>query len=363
MAITIYGALGLDAAENRREYVNTLGQRAVYDAVNQVLADHATDLEMAMRVFVERTTDEHKTKYILPGGGRLQRGVRQGRAGAVKAQGEWDVAYPLEDFGAQISADRVAWAYMRMEDLDVHVTTVISQDINTVRYELLSAIFNNTDRTFEDENKGTLTVKRLANGDSVLYPPVIGSETPATENHYIETNYASASISDVNNPIKTIVDELEEHFGTPTGGSQIAVFINPAESAKISALADFVDYTPYSVNPGQDTDTVTNVPEVLQGGTWRIIGTWKGAWIVEWRFLPANYLIGVHLDAPAPLVMRVDPDFTGLGTGLQLVSESDTHPFSSSHYSHRFGIGAGNRLNGVVLELGTGGSYSVPAGY
>jgi hypothetical protein len=61
--------------------------------------------------------------------------------------------------------------------------------------------------------------------------------------------------------------------------------------------------------------------------------------------------------------MRVDPASTGLGQGLQLVAESDTHPFSASHYSHRFGLGAGNRLNGVVMELGTGGTYSIPSGY
>lgn len=359
----IYGALGVDPAVSRREFANTIGQRAVYDAVNQVLSVHSNDLAQSLAVFVEKETWEHKFKYILPGGGRLQRNNRQGRALAVNAQGEWNVALPLEDFGAQIAADRVAWGYMRLEDLDVHLKTVITQDINTVRYELFKAIVNSTAATFEDEHKGTLTIERLANGDGVLYPPVIGSEAPAAENHYLESGYAASAISDTNDPLITIINELEEHFGTPNGGSEIAIFINQAQTAKITALANFVEYTANHVVPGDNTPVVSNIPEVLQGGSWRYLGTYNGAHVLEWRIIPANYLLGVHLEAPAPLIMRVDPEDTGLGTGLQLVSESDTHPFSASHYSHRFGFGVGNRLNGVVMELGTGGTYTPPAGF
>jgi len=52
-----------------------------------------------------------------------------------------------------------------------------------------------------------------------------------------------------------------------------------------------------------------------------------------------------------------------LGDGLQLVAKENAFPFEASFWRHRFGIGGGNRLNGVVLEFGTGGSYSIPAAY
>jgi hypothetical protein len=102
-----------------------------------------------------------------------------------------------------------------------------------------------------------------------------------------------------------------------------------------------------------------NVPNVPG----KVIGYCNGAWVSVWYWIPANYLVGVHLEAPAPLLMRVDPPDTGLGSGLQLVIEDQDYPFKVSHYRHRFGVGAGNRLNAVVLEFGTGGTYSVPGGY
>jgi hypothetical protein len=89
----------------------------------------------------------------------------------------------------------------------------------------------------------------------------------------------------------------------------------------------------------------------------------KGAWLVEWRFIPANYMVAVHAEEAKPLLMRVDPADTGLGTGLQLVANDADFPFVSSFWRHRFGVGVGNRLNGAVMELGTGGTYSVPSGY
>jgi len=114
------------------------------------------------------------------------------------------------------------------------------------------------------------------------------------------------------------------------------------------------------IQPGDDTATVFGLPAGLPG---RILGTVSGAWVVEWRHLPATYTVSIHLDAPAPLAMRVDPTYTGLGSGLQLVSTNDKYPFSESFYSHRFGVAAANRLNGVVMEIAAGGTYSVPTGY
>jgi hypothetical protein len=107
-----------------------------------------------------------------------------------------------------------------------------------------------------------------------------------------------------------------------------------------------------------------NIPIGLPAGVpGRVRGLCDGVWIVEWRWLPANYSITIHADAPKPLIMREDPPETGLNGGLKLVAEDENFPFRSSYYSHRFGFGAGNRLNGVIMEIAAGGSYTVPTGY
>lgn len=356
----LLGLLNISEAAADRTFVNVIGQRQVYDAVQKMLSDFNAELAKIKGVFVESQTSDHKFKYKLPGGGRLQRRGGLTTTGAVKAQGEWTIELPLEDFGAAFGGDDISLAYMTAKELDRHLDTVFIQDVNTVRFEILKALFNNTARPFSDEIRGSLTISPIANGDSVLYPPVLGSESEATENHFIESGYLASAISDSNNPLVTIVNELEEHFGAPSGGSNIVVFINNAETAKISALTSFDEVIDRYVNPGDNVNTLTGLPASLPG---RIIGRANGAWVSEWRWMPANYMFGMHLEAPAPLMERVDPADTGLGTGFQLVAEDEEYPLKTSHYRHRFGLGVGNRLNGVVVELGNGGTYTIPTAY
>jgi hypothetical protein len=355
----IFGLLGYNDSD--RVYLSTVGQSVVYDAANELLARHNAELDSALGVFVDETTDDHKRRYKLPGGGRLQRVGPQSAAAVTKATGAWDVAFRLEEFAAGWGSDRVEFAYMTLQDLDRHLSTIMQQNVNTVRFELLKALMNNTQDTFVDPMWGSLSIEPLANGDSVVYPPVLGSESEAAEDHYLESGYAAASISDANDPIVTIVDDLEHHFGAATGGSNIVIFVNNAQRSQIGGLTDFDPVVDRFISPGTQTATPDGLPGNVPG---RTLGRHNaGAWIVEWRWIPANYCVGVHLDAPGPLIKRTDPAYTGLPAGLALVKEDDVHPFTNSHYSHRFGFGAGNRLNGVVVELGTGGTYSIPSAY
>jgi len=354
----IFGHLNI--SDTDRVFATTPGQATIWQAVQDYLTAWNTELNNATALFVDTVTANFKERYKLPGGGYLQRRNSEGRYGTVKPTGQWDVAYPLEDFGASMGWNDVDIAYMTVQELERTVLTITAQSINTVRFEMLKALLNNTARTFVDPLNGSLTIQPLANGDSVVYPPVQGSDAEATETHYLESGYATASISDTNNPIKTIVDDLEEHFGVPTGGSNIAVMINNAETAKVTAITGFVPVSDRFVNPGDDTAVPTGLPSTLPG---KVLGRLSGAWVLEWRRLPATYMVGTHLDVPKPLKQRIDPADTGLGVGLQLVATDDEFPFTQSFWRHRFGFGVGNRLNGVVMEMGTGGSYSIPTGY
>lgn len=354
----IFGLLGL--AETDRSYVSVIGQQVVYEAAQRFLADRAADIDAIESVFIDRETSDHAFRYKLPGSGRLQERSGQVPSAPVKAAGSWDVGFPLRDYGATFVSDDVSLAYMNIQELALHLDTVVNQDINSRRYELLKAILNNTARSFADPIWGTVTVQPLAlASDGVLYPPVLGSETEATDTHHLETGYASASISDTNNPLVTGVDELEEHFGSGTGGENIVCFINNAQTAKIKALTDFDEVVDRFIRAG---DSI-NIPQNLPNVPGKIIGRGSGAWVVEWRFMPANYMFFQHLEAPAPIVRRIDPEDTGLPRGLNLIARESMSPLEKAHYRHRFGLGVGNRLNGVVLELGTGGTYSIPSGY
>lgn len=352
----IFGVLGINDTD--RVWLSTLGQRAIYDAIQTVLAQHNADLNAALGVFVEGTTSDHTFRYKLPGSGRLQEMGTQSQPAAVKASGGWDVAFPLRGYGAQFAGNRVDMAYMSTQDLNRHLDTIMQQDINTVRFEMLKALFNNTARTFVDPLWGSLTIQPLANNDSVVYPPVLGSESEAADNHYIEVNYTS--VTDTNNPFPAMRDELEEHFGTPQGGSNVAVFVNSNQLAAIENLSDFDPVNDRFTTPGVNTAQLTGLPAAIPG---RVIGRTNGVWIIEWRFIPSTWMLAIHLDAPKPLFQRVDPADTGLPQGLALVATDEEHPFTMSFYEHRFGFGVGNRLSAMIEELGNGTTYGIPTAY
>ena len=361
---TIFGALGIQDTD----YVLTgttdqSGQRVIYDEVVRFIEREQAALDLVTSIFVSQDTEDFKFIYKQPTGGELQEMgfAPQGRPGAVKAFGEWEVAFPLYDYGVQLASDWVTDAYMTAKELDIQIQSIRNRNVNTTRRLLFQALMRSTANTFSDPKRGALSIQGLANGDAVVYSPVIGATTGATENHLLASGYTAANISDTNDPITTIVNELEEHFGTPTAGtSDIVVFINNAQNAKISALTKFVETPLVDVRVGAQTAVPTNLPTGLPG---RVIGRHgAGAWIVEWRSWPADYIMGIHRGEEPPLVRRVDPAGTGLPRGLTLISEDMLHPFRHSVWHNRFGFGAANRLNGVIVKLTTG-SYDVPAAY
>jgi hypothetical protein len=353
----LMGLLGLNDSE--RVFVSTLGQAVVYEAIQTLVARYNLELAQIQSVFVERSTENFKERYKLPGGGRLQKMSGLAPAAEVKAYGGWDVGYPLEQFGAALGGSRISMAYMTAQDLDRHMSTVMIQDMNSIRFEILRRLFNNTERTFVDELHGSLLVEPIANGDSVLYPPVIGSEAEATENHMYVTGYSTASISATNNPCATIAAELEEHFGKPIGGSNIIAFFNTTAEAYLRAIAAFVEVPDQFVTPGGLTAVPVGLPPRTPG---RIIGRLSGCWVSIWDWIPDGYVYAQHLGAPAPLVARYDPANTGLPRGLSLVARDERYPIETSNWEHRVGFGVGNRLNGVFLQFDPS-DYTVPTGY
>lgn len=351
---TIYGILGI---EDRDTTVDSVGQRSVYEATQSLLDRHNEDVAAATSIFVEETTTDYQESYWLPGGGMMQQSTRLTRPGAVKPVDSYTVAFDLLDFRDQLAWDDISMAYMTLAKYNMAVQNIAIRHANTVRFQILRHLLNATNATFVDEIRGSLTVRRLANSDSTTYPPVIGSDTGADDMHYLESNYTAANISDSNNPFVTVRNELEEHFGA----GDIVAFINNAQRAKVEALTDFIPVSNRFVQEGNATPTIIgggpNVPGM-------VIGRVNDVWVSEWRWMPENYIFGLDTMQPGPLKRRIDTPTNIPGRGrLELVAEQDEFPLRESFWRFREGYGVGNRLNGVVMELGTGGSYTTPTAY
>lgn len=362
--VNILGAIGADGSDYQK--IHQFGQGVIYDGLQGILGDHNDDLVRVEQLFVEGETWKFQDIYKLAGQGRLQRRGAQSKVGEVKTSGEWTVGFPLEDFGAGIAVSDVDWAYMSVAEFNRYVQTVINQDINTRRDEILKALFNNTlnGRTFLDPGKHfpDTVVQGLANGDAVVYPPVVGSEANSTRNNYLSVAVDSTTITDANNPIPAMVNQLEQSFGTPTGGSDIVIFCNNAQTAGLQGLAGFNEVANRFVTYGDNVSLVESGGLPITIG--RVLGESDSALLDEWRWVPPGYLFGIHFGAPRPIMRRVDPPDTGLTTGLQMVAEDFEFPFLKYAWRNRVGYGVGNRLNGVVMDLTAAGganTYTIPA--
>lgn len=358
---TIFALAGLNASDYA--YVNNANQELVYEGARQYI-DMANEAAMgAMSAFVNPDpTTNFKERYKLGMTGRMQRTSEVTAGKGVATYGSWDVAYPLYNYHERLNIGDVDLAYMTPAEYQNHVDGIISRANNTRRHEILYNLFNNVQKTFTDPRHGSLTIEPLANGDSVVYPPVEGSDTEATEDHYLESGYAASAISDTNNPIATIVDDLVQHGVDTTDDVPVVCFINQAQQTAIESLANFVPYIPPQIQPGMDTDQVLMPSRQIPG---KVIGYVRGyAWISVWRWIPANYIVGLNLASPQPLKMRVDPPATGLGNGgLVMLPEERFGVLTLNSWRLRFGLGASNRLGAAVMELGTGGTYTVPSAY
>lgn len=359
--VDILGAIGADGSDYAK--IHTFGQEVVYDALAQILGDHNDDKDQVIQLLVEGQTWRFQDIYKLPGQGRMQRRGPQSRNAEVKTSGEWTVGFPLEDFGANISMSDIEWGYMNVREFNRYIQTIINQNWNTHRDEILRAIFNNTARPFIDPGGHfpATTVQPLANGDAVLYPPKVGQEFNSTANNYLSVATSAIAFTNSNNPIPAMVEQLRQRFGTPTGGSDIVVFMNNAQTPFAQGLAGFNLVPNRFVTLGDNTSYVEVAGLPLLIGT--VLGESDGALLNEWRWIPPGYMMAIHFGAPRPLMLRTDPPDTPFTTGLQMVAEDMNNPFMKYAWRDRFGYGCGNRLNGVVMDLTatTANTYTIPA--
>jgi hypothetical protein len=355
---TIWGILGLP---DHNKNVAQVGEPIIYDAVNQLAAAHSNELAEATSLFIQTVTTKHTEYYQMPGGGMMQEADRLSRPGAIKFPGQYPVSYDLRDARDQLAWDDISIAYMDLEEVQTAVRTVFIRHINWVRYHMLRHLFNNTNEAFTDETIGAdLTIRRLANGDGIQYPPMYGQSTmvPGTHSHYMVSGYAASAISATNNPFKPLRTQIEEHFGP----GNIVAFINPTETPAVEALADFVPLEDPNLSLPITQEAISgNVPAAIPG---RVIGRIDRQWVAEWLAVPSNYIMAIDIDQTAPMKKRIDEPTSISGRGaLALVAQQQEFPLQESFWRDRHGYGVGNRLNGAIMFLDAGAAYAPPSLY
>ncbi len=347
MAI-LYGLLNMaDVAASR---VTEVGVDAVDGAIARSVAEHNRQLDALTNLFAVRTTN-FKSRFYNPATARLQPLDNSGRALPIKPSGQYDVAFPIQMGGTAWGFDYVTGQKLTVGEVARVVASMQDADSRWMRDHILAALFYKSTTvpwTFVDDEHGSLSVYGLANGDTVTYDLMTGTDSGATDDHLL---YDASIAADT---FVTIHDELLEH---PENGGEVIAFIPTNLKSTVEALATFYPVEDPRIRQGSAASVLTGSLNTAVPGT--VLGLCEGCWIVEWKSLPSDYIIGVTTEGERPLAMREDMEASL--RGFKQVAERNDHPWYEKQYLRRAGLGAWNRVGACVVKAA--GSYTVPTGY
>lgn len=328
-------------------------QEAVNTAVTEAVAEHNRQIAALNSLFVERTV-MYTERFAQMGAASLQPLDNNGRALPIKPSGFYDIAYPLQQGGAAWGANYVTRVKMTVGDAERATALLIGADVRFMRDRILAALFAAATYAFPDPMYGSLTIQPLAlASDGVTYGLATGADTAATDTHQLAQ--ANAIGAGADNPFPAIYTELMEH---PENSGDVIAFIPTGLKAAVQALTTFHPIADSNVQTGSGSSVLTGTLGVQTPGT--LLGYEDSkVWIVEWKSLPAGYIIAVPTGGARALGMREDPEPEL--QGFNRVAERDDHPFYESQWLRRAGFGARNRIGAVVYRVGNG-TYAVPSG-
>lgn len=346
----------MQMTQDEYEFYLRNDRSVIYDSVDDYNSMIAEARNSAASFFVQGDTTAGREMYQLPIAGRDERIRSDGSPNIIRRHGNWQVGYPIWTYKPELGSTPVQRAYNTVEDLRAHVEGINNRYDDTYRYEIMSRITNDSTTSFVDP-EGVLTdetVQPLITTGTTI-PPLLGTNTEvSTHSHYFGLN--NATINDANDPVEDIVDHLIHHFGRMSGGSNIVCLINPAEQASVEALTGFVAVEQNYETTGDDT-AIALIPQNIPG---EVIGRVSGATVAVWDWMPSGYVFGRHMQVNAPLKRRIDSVAT-LGNGnLVNLGRHDSAELQLDRWMYRFGVGTGNRLNGVMVQVVASTSYTAP---
>lgn len=278
------------------------------------------------------------------------------RADAQKAApSPADIGWPLEEFQVSLQWTRKALQVMTVADAAKNIAAVGEADLRNLRKEIARAIFTPTNNlTYKDRmvDNYTIPLRALLNADSAPIPDDEFGNTfnAATHTHYLGTGSLVAA------DVEGLLNTVAEH-GV---GGQLFLFINRAQEAAVSAMANFDPFLPVRIEPGGGSTADVAQGARLAPFDWynRAIGLWNGnveVWVKPWVY--ANYMVALDTDPDErPLRMRFRD---GIGRDLRVVAEDERYPLRAQTYEREFGLSVWGRSNAAVLRTNNA-TYAAP---
>lgn len=286
----------------------------------------------------------------------------------------YQLAYAYQDYDLKLG---YTWKFLRdapSQQIEAIHTKAIQADQALVFRKTMEALFDN--RTRETIiNSLTYDVHPLANADGWVPPTYKDVVFAGSHNHYLTSGNSVVDSSD----FEDSVNHLTEHgYGWDTG-TQIVCFANRAQINEIrkwrfgqvnrNTVTANYDFIPAI---GQPALLVPNAEGLLGGqapSTWnglRVSGAYMDVMVIEEPLMPAGYMLfmstgGVNVDEN---IVGVREHASPAWRGLKLMpGNQQRYPLIDGYYVHGFGTGIRRRTGAVLMQITSGGSYTIPTQY
>lgn len=355
---TGYGFVGLQDLFSQR--VSEVGVDRVYTAIQETAAEYNRVVDAMFSGWVGQT-DMALMQIELPGDSTLQPIDEWGNPLPVQPSGNYQMGFPIQGGGIAHGTNRVSQALMTVEEANRLTMEALQADANWMLRHLMAAVLTSTAWTYNDKaaqggykGLGNISVKGLANGDSVTYLKR-GGVGHATDNHYLAQ---AAAIADANNPFPTIRSELIEH---PSNRGPFICYTASNLVSSIGGLSEFVEVDDMDVVYGDGNDTLPANALIGVGPGTEVLGKLKSSniWVVEMPILPSNYLI-TRAQSNMPVAYQRSYPADSL-KGL-IVERQKDWGLDKTQFIRYAGFGVANRVGAVAMEIGDG-TWTDPTDY
>jgi len=324
------------------------------DALTNLLTFDVATLIEGVRYPIEQDFEE-ASEYGEPKGIRLGPSFRMGYDFKW-----WDLAI------------RYTWMFLAeatQGQLTALNNTALEADNRLMFTRVMRQVFNNVTKVADIDGE-SVNVYPFYNGDTMVPPKWKNTVHATAHDHYLESGAATVDSDDLDD----MQDHLTHHGYSSIRGYRLVLLVNQQEGETIRTFArsegDKYDFIP-SANVGGGiimpansgiigAPSLVNLPGLLS------IGTYGQFTVVEEDYIPAGYMFAFatggeqNLGNPVGLRQHENASLRG----LRLVKGRDNdYPLIDSFYLHGFGTGVRHRGAGVVMEIGSGGTYTIPTDY
>ena len=268
-------------------------------------------------------------------------------------------------------ATRFTWQFLidaSSDQLRALTNQALEADNRLIFTRILRAIFNSTTRvaTIDDE---AVNVYPFYNGDSMVPPKWKNTVHTSGHTHYLESGATTVDPGDV----QDMIAHLAHHGYTMVEGYTLVLLVNSQEGNLIRDFVKGTSSAKYTFIPSANVGGgilmpsnggIVGAPTLTQVPGLTSIGTYGPVTVIEEDYIPAGYMVMLASGGPENINNPVGIRQHETVRGLRLVKGADSdYPLINSYYVHGMGTGVRHRGAGVVMEIGNGGTYTVPTAY